>query len=71
MTPDQIVTRMVKFEPGPMPAAPSPEYMKEKGGAQSSPDKVRASMPDWLTETIIPVQFIEDFKEELKAKGML
>jgi hypothetical protein len=45
--------------------------MKEKGGAHSTPDKVRASMPEWLEETIIAVPMIEDFKEELKAKGML
>ena len=71
VTPEQIVTRMVAFEPGPMPVPPSQEYLDSKGGVQPSPDKVRATMPDWLTETLIPVPFIEDFKEELKAKGLL
>jgi hypothetical protein len=32
---------------------------------------VRASMPDWLSETIIPVPMIEEFKKELKSKGLL
>jgi len=54
-----------------MPVPPSQEYLDSKGGVQPSPDKVRATMPDWLTETLIPVPFIEDFKEELKAKGLL
>jgi len=71
VTPEQIVTRMVAFEPGPMPVPPDPAYIESKGGVHSSPDKVRASMPGWLEETIIPVPFIEDFKKELKAKGML
>jgi len=71
VTPEQIVTRMTAFEPGPMPVPPDPEYIKSKGGVRSSPDKVRASMPGWLEETIIPVPFIEDFKEELKQKGLL
>ena len=71
VTPDQIVSRMVAFEPGPFPVAPDPAYIEAKGGVQSSPDKVRATMPDWLTETIMSVPMIEDFKEELKAKGLL
>jgi hypothetical protein len=71
VTPEQIVTRMVAFEPGPMPVPPPAEYIEEKGGVHPSPDEVRASMPAWLEETIIPVPFIEDFKDELRAKGML
>jgi len=27
-------------------------------------------MPDWLSETIIPVPMIEGFKEEVKEKGL-
>ena len=65
VTPEQIVTRMARFEPGPMPVA-DPEYVNSKGGVHPSPDKVRASMPDWLTESIISVSFIE----ELKQKGL-
>ncbi len=71
VTPEQIVTRMVAFEPGPLPVPPSAEYVEGKGGVHPSPDKVRASMPDWLAETIISVPMIEEFKEELKAKGLL
>jgi ribonuclease Z len=71
VTPEQIVTRMVAFEPGPMPVPPPQEYIERMGGVRPSPDKVRASMPDWLAETIIPVPMIEEFKEELKAKGLL
>ncbi len=61
---------MVAFEPGPLPVA-DPQYVKQMGGTQSSPDKVRAKMPEWLAETVIPVPMIEEFKEELKQKGML
>jgi ribonuclease Z len=70
VTPQQIVTRMTHFEPGAMPVS-DPEYVKAKGGVRPSPDKVRATMPDWLAESIIPVPFIEEFKEELKQKGLL
>jgi hypothetical protein len=41
------------------------------GGVHPSPDKERATMPEWLTETIISVPMIEEFKEELKDKGLL
>ena len=71
VTPDQIVTRMVAFQPGPMPVPPPADYIESKGGVHSSPDKVRATMPDWLAETIISVPMIEEFKEELRQKGML
>ena len=71
VTSEQIVTRMVAFEPGPMTVPPPADYIASKGGVQSSPDEVRATMPAWLAETIIPVPMIEEFKEELKAKGML
>jgi ribonuclease Z len=70
VTPQQIVTRMTHFEPGPMPVS-DPEYVKAKGGAQPSPDKVRGTMPDWLAETVLPVPFIEEFKAELESKGLL
>lgn len=70
VSPQQIVTRMTHFEPGPMPAS-DPEYIKAKGGVQSTPSEVRGTMPDWLTQSIIPVPFVEEFKEELKQKGML
>jgi len=71
VTPEQIVTRMVAFEPGPLPVPPPPEYIESKGGVHPSPDEVRASMPEWLAETIISVPMIEEFKEELKEKGLL
>jgi ribonuclease Z len=71
VTPEQIVTRMVAFEPGPLPVPPPEDYIVSKGGVQPSPDKVRATMPDWLAETIISIPMIEDFKQELKAKGLL
>ena len=71
VTPDQIVTRMVAFQPGPMPVPPPADYIESKGGVHSSPDKVRATMPEWLAETVISVPMIEEFKEELKQKGML
>ena len=70
VTPEQIVTRMVAFEPGPLPVA-DPQYVERMGGTPSSPDKVRATMPEWLSETVIPIPMIEEFKEELKQKGML
>ena len=61
----------VETDHGRLPVPPPAEYIESKGGVRPSPDNVRASMPDWLSETIIPVPMIEDFKEELRSKGLL
>jgi len=70
VTPEQVVTRMVAFEPGPFLVS-DPGYVERMGGSKSDPDAVRAGLPGWLTDSIIPVPKIEAFKEELKQQGML
>ena len=50
VTPEQIVTRMAKFEPGPFLVS-DPEYVERMGGSKSDPDAVRAGMPDWLSDS--------------------
>jgi hypothetical protein len=67
ITPDQIVTRMAKFEPAPFLTPPDEAYMKSKGGSQSSTMHL---LPDWLDEMIIKLDFIEDFRRELKEQGI-
>jgi ribonuclease Z len=67
ITPDQIVTRMVKSEPAPFLTPPDDAYVKSKGGSQS---KTMHLLPDWLDESIIKLDFIEEFRRELKSKSI-
>ena len=66
ISPDQIVTRMAAFEPAPFLTPPEAEYIKSKGGSHT---KTMDLLPDWLDESIIKIDFIEDFKRELKEGG--
>ncbi len=59
----------MKFEPGPLPVVDF-EQVERIGGVHPSPDKVYATMPDWLAQTMNPVPMFEEFKEELKEKGL-
>jgi len=70
VTPEQIVTRMARFEPGPFLVS-DPEYVERMGGSKSDPDARRAGMPDWLSDSVIGVPKIEAFKEDLKQKGLI
>jgi hypothetical protein len=68
VTREQIVTRMVEFEPAPFLAS-DPEYMAGKGGAQ--PDaSVMHGLPEWLEKTTIGIPMIDEFKKELAERGM-
>ena len=67
ITPEQIVTRMAKFEPAPFLTPPDEDYVKSKGGSQS---KTMHLLPDWLDDSIIKIDFIEEFRKELKTKGI-
>ncbi|MCZ6867750.1 MAG: hypothetical protein O7E55_10550, partial [Chloroflexi bacterium] len=68
VTPEQIVTRMVEYEPGPFLAS-DPEYMASKGGPQTDPS-VMHGLPEWLEETVIGIPMIDEFKQQLAARGM-
>ncbi|MCI0815260.1 MAG: hypothetical protein J4N71_09325 [Chloroflexi bacterium] len=68
VTREQIVTRMVEFEPAPFLAS-DPEYMASKGGAQPDPS-VMHGLPEWLEKTTIGIPMIDDFKKELAERGM-
>ena len=68
VTPEQIVTRMAKFEPGPFLVS-DPAYIEAMGGAQQDAS-VMHGISQWLDDTIISVPEIEAFKKELIEKGM-
>jgi ribonuclease Z len=68
VSPAQIVSRMVAFEPAPFLVS-DPEYIAAMGGSNQDASKMHG-MSRWLEETVIPVPEIEAFKAELAAKGM-
>ena len=68
VTPQQIVTRMAKFEPGPFLVS-DPAYIEAMGGAQQDGSVMHGISP-WLDDTIISIPEIEAFKKELIEKGM-
>ena len=68
VTHEQIVTRMVEYEPGPFLAS-DPEYLASKGGPQTDPS-VMHGLPEWLEETVIGIPMIDEFKQQLAARGM-
>ena len=68
VTPEQIVTRMLEFEPGPFLAS-DPEYLASKGGPR--PDgSLMHQLPQWLEDTVLGIPMIDEFKEQLRAQGM-
>jgi ribonuclease Z len=69
ITPEQIVTRMVEFDPLPFLVS-DPEYIARMGGSNQDPSQNPGVLTDWLEESIIPVAEIEAFKAELREKGM-
>jgi ribonuclease Z len=68
VTPQQIVTRMAAFEPGPFLVS-DPAYTEAMGGMNQDAS-VMHGISKWLDDTIIKVPEIEAFKQELAAKGM-
>ena len=66
VTPEQIVTRMVKPEAAPLLVADH-EY-QARMNPQPDPS-VMHGLPEWLEDTIIPIDFIEEFKKELEEGG--
>jgi len=68
ITPAQVVTRMA--EPLLWDYVVTDfAYVQRMGGIHPDPTVVHG-LPDWLTETVIPVPEIEAFKEQLKQMGM-
>lgn len=68
ITPAQVVTRMA--EPLLWDYVVTDfAYVQRMGGIHPDPTVVQG-LPDWLTETVIPVPEIEAFKEQLKQMGM-
>ena len=68
VTPEQIVTRMAKYEPGPFLVSDT-EYLASKGEPQPDPD-VMQGLPEWLEKTIIDTPKIAEFKKQLAKQGM-
>ena len=44
------------------------EYAAAKGGVNTDPS-LMTGLPEWLSDTIIPVDEIEEFKRQLEAMG--
>jgi ribonuclease Z len=66
VTPEQIVTRMVKPEPAPLRVVD--RQYQARMNPQPDPS-VMHGLPDWLEETVIPIPFIEEFKKQLGESG--
>ncbi len=69
ITPEQIVTRMVEYIPGPFIVS-DPEYIASMGGSHQDSSQNPGTLTDWLEESIIPVPEIEEFKKHLREIGM-
>lgn len=67
VTPQQTVTRMAQVTPWDF-IATDPSYLQRKGGIRPDPNLMHG-LPAWLEETIIPVEAIEEFKQQLVEMG--
>ena len=67
VTPEQIVTRMAEVIPWAYIVTDN-EYTARMGGVQTDPT-VMTGLPEWLEETVIPVDEIEAFKRQLEEMG--
>jgi ribonuclease Z len=67
VTPQQIVTRMAQVAPWDF-IVTDPGYVQRMGGIHPDPS-VMHGLPAWLEETIIPVEAIEEFKQQLVKMG--
>jgi ribonuclease Z len=67
VTPEQIVTRMAEYEPGPFIVSDE-AYIERMGGANQDPS-VMHGLTQALENSIIPVEEIEEFKRELEEIG--
>ena len=63
----KVPYKMTKSEPAPFLTPPDDAYVKSKGGSHT---KTMHLLPDWLDESIIKIDFIEDFRRELKEQGI-
>ena len=68
ITPEQIVTRMTDVVPWDYVVTDA-AYAERMGGVQTDPS-LMTGLPDWLTDTVIPVAEIEEFKKQLKEMGI-
>ena len=66
VTPEQIVTRMVKPEPAPLLVVDR-EY-QARMNPQPDPSQMHG-LPEWLEESVISIPFIEEFKQQLADSG--
>ena len=67
ITPQQVVTRQTEVLPWDF-IVTDHEYAERKGGIQTDPS-VMSGLPQWLEETVIPVDEIEAFKQQLADMG--
>ena len=66
VTPEQIVTRMVKPEPAPLLVVDR-DY-QARMNPQPDPSQMHG-LPGWLEESVISMPFIDEFKQELAKTG--
>ena len=69
ITPEQIVTRMVDVDPLAYIVSDQ-EYIARMGGSNQDPSQNPGVLPQWLEDSIIPVAEIEEFKAQMREKGM-
>jgi len=67
ITPEQIVTRSTEVVPWDY-IVTDHEYTARMGGVKTDPS-VMTGLPDWLSDTVIPVDEIEAFKQQLAEMG--
>jgi len=67
ITPKQIVTRMTEVVPWDYIVTDN-EYTARMGGVNTDPSMM-TGLPDWLSDTVIPVDEIEAFKQQLAEMG--
>ena len=68
ITPSQIVTRSVEVVPWDYVVTDN-AYTEKMGGVQADPS-VMTGLPQWLEDSVIPVEEIEEFKRQLAEQGI-
>jgi len=69
VTPEQIVSRMAEIEKRPLPTVDK-KYLAEKR-PRPNLSLVKHDVPEWLQETVIKMDFIEEFKKQLAQKKQI
>jgi ribonuclease Z len=67
VTPSQIVTRMVDVVPWDFIVTDA-AYAERMGGVNTDPS-LMTGLPQWLSDTVIPIPEIEEFKKQLAEMG--